>query len=81
MVNFKEISELLVKKGKVRGKPVAITLFRDAVHPAYEPIQDTPCAIIRYAMDEGKKSILMRSTMTAWWACTMPALYRGRRKL
>jgi uncharacterized protein (DUF169 family) len=55
MVNFKEISELLVKKGKVRGKPVAITLFRDAVHPAYEPIQDTPCAIIRYAMDEGKK--------------------------
>jgi uncharacterized protein (DUF169 family) len=55
MVNFTEISELLIQRGKVRGKPVAITLFKGAVPPAYEPIQDTPCAIIRYAMDEGKK--------------------------
>ncbi len=55
MANYKEICELLIQKGKVRGKPVAITLFKDIVHPAYEPIQDTPCAIIRYAMDEGKK--------------------------
>jgi len=55
MIDFRELSDLLVKKGKVRGKPVAVTLFEGAVHPAYEPIQDTPCAIIHYAMDEDRK--------------------------
>ena len=51
-VNYSEISELLIKKGKVRGKPVAISLFKDSVPPGYEPIDDTPCAIVRYAMDD-----------------------------
>jgi uncharacterized protein (DUF169 family) len=55
MTDLRTISDILIKKGKVRGNPVAISLFRDAVPDGYEPIQDTPCAIIRYAMDEGKK--------------------------
>ncbi len=54
-VNYAEISELLITKGKVRGKPVAISLFKDSVPPGYEPIDDTPCAIVRYAMDEGRR--------------------------
>jgi len=29
MPDLKAISEVLIKKGKVRGKPVAITLFKD----------------------------------------------------
>lgn len=55
MTDFKKLSEILITKGKVRGKPVAISLFRDAVPAGYEPIQDTPCAIVRYAMDEGRR--------------------------
>ncbi len=55
MVDLKTLSDMIVNKAKVRGKPVAISLFRDQVPAGYEPIQDTPCAIIRYAMDEGKK--------------------------
>ena len=55
MVDLKELSNLIVSKAKVRGKPVAISLFRDAIPAEYEPIQDTPCAIMRYAMDEGRK--------------------------
>ena len=55
MADLKELSDILVKKGKVRGKPVAISLFRDSIPEEYQPIQDTPCAIVRYAMDEGKK--------------------------
>jgi uncharacterized protein (DUF169 family) len=55
MTDFKVISDVLIKKGKVRGKPVGISLFRDSIPEAYQPIQDTPCSIIRYAMDEGKK--------------------------
>ena len=55
MIDLKALSDLIVNKAKVRGKPVAISLFRDAIPSGYEPIQDTPCAIMRYAMDEGKK--------------------------
>ncbi len=55
MTDFKAIADVLIKKGKVRGYPVGISLFRDAVPAGYEPIQDTPCAIVRYAMDEGRK--------------------------
>lgn len=55
MTDFKMITDVLITKGKVRGKPVAITLFKDSIPEGYEPIQDTPCAIVRYAMDEGKK--------------------------
>lgn len=55
MTDFKEISDVLIKKGKARGKPVGISLFRDRIPEEYQPIQDTPCAIVRYAMDEGKK--------------------------
>jgi uncharacterized protein (DUF169 family) len=55
MTDFKLISELLIKKGKVRGNPVAISLFRDNVPEGYEPIEGEPCTLIRNAMDEGKK--------------------------
>jgi uncharacterized protein (DUF169 family) len=55
MTDLKRISEILVKKGKVRGKPVAISLFQDSIPDGYEPIEDEPCTIIRHAMDEGKK--------------------------
>jgi uncharacterized protein (DUF169 family) len=55
MTDLKTISELLIKKGKVRGKPVAISLFRDKVPEGYEPIDGEPCTLIRNAMDEGKK--------------------------
>ncbi len=55
MADLKEISALLKKRGKVRGNPVAISLFRDNIPEDYNPIQDTPCAIVRYAMDEGRK--------------------------
>lgn len=55
MTDLKAIADLLITKGKVRGKPVAISLFRDTVPEMYQPIQDTPCSIVRYAMDEGKR--------------------------
>lgn len=56
MTELKTISELLIKKGKVRGNPVAISLFRDNVPEGYEPIDGEPCTLIRNAMDEGKKA-------------------------
>ena len=55
MVDLKEIAELLRTKGKVRGNPVGISLFRDEIPQGYEPIQEPPCAIVRLAMDDGLK--------------------------
>jgi uncharacterized protein (DUF169 family) len=55
MTDYKALTEILITKGKVRGKPVAVSLFKDRIPPGYEPIQDTPCSIIHYAMDEGRK--------------------------
>ncbi len=55
MTDYKALTDILVTKGKVRGKPVAVSLFKDRIPPGYEPIQDTPCSIIHYAMDEGRK--------------------------
>jgi uncharacterized protein (DUF169 family) len=55
MADWKELCEIILKKTKARGKPVAISLFRDAVPAGYEPIQEPPCAIVHFAMDEGRK--------------------------
>ena len=54
-MDLKEVNTLLIKRGKVRGKPIGISLFRDEIPEGYEPIQDVPCSIVRYARDEGKK--------------------------
>lgn len=43
-----------VMYGKVRGHPVAISLFRDEVPPAYQAKKVDPCAIVRLAMDDGE---------------------------
>jgi uncharacterized protein (DUF169 family) len=55
MTDLKHITDLLIKHGKVRGKPVGISLFRDRIPAEYEPIQDTPCAIVHCAMDDGRR--------------------------
>lgn len=55
MIDLKYISEILITKGKVRGKPVAMSLFRDRIPAGYEPIDGEPCTVVRLAMDEGKK--------------------------
>ena len=43
-----------VLDGKIRGKPVAVTLFADAIPAAYEGVKVDPCGILRYAMDESR---------------------------
>ena len=39
--------------GKVRGRPVAVTMFPDEIHPAYGTRKVDACAILRVARDEG----------------------------
>jgi uncharacterized protein (DUF169 family)/uncharacterized protein YndB with AHSA1/START domain len=48
-----EVAELLRRRGRVRGEPVAITLFEDAAPEPYAAKPVEPCAIVREAMDFG----------------------------
>ena len=47
MVDFKELSDSL--DGKVRGNPVAISLFIDEIPQLYEQKKEDPCSIVRHA--------------------------------
>ena len=52
MINFKELSDSLA--GKVRGNPVAISLFKEEIPKPYEQKKVVPCSIVRHAMDKGE---------------------------
>ena len=52
MIDFKKLSDSLV--GKVRGNPVAISLFKEEIPKLYEQKKVVPCSIVRHAMDKGE---------------------------
>ncbi len=54
MVDISQVNDILINKIKVRGNPVAISFIKDKPFDGYEPVQDCPCSIIRYAMDDGR---------------------------
>ena len=55
MTDLKETTKILKKRGKARGNPVAISLFKDSVPAEYEAVSGEPCAIVHEAMDNGRK--------------------------
>ena len=52
MIDFKKLSDSLV--GKVRGNPVAISLFKEEIPASYQQQKVVPCSIVRHAMDKGE---------------------------
>ena len=52
MIDLKELSDSLA--GKVRGNPVAISLFKEEIPKLYEQKKVVPCSIVRLAMDKGE---------------------------
>ncbi len=52
MIDFKELSDSLI--GKVRGNPVAISLFKQEIPASYQQQKVVPCSIVRHAMDKGE---------------------------
>jgi uncharacterized protein (DUF169 family) len=53
MANIEDICTAL--EGRIRGKPVAVSLFAGEVPDTYEPVRVEPCGILRYATDEGRR--------------------------
>ena len=52
MANLQAICDVL--EGKVRGMPVAVSLFYEEIPAAYQGMKVDPCQILRHAMDDGK---------------------------
>ncbi|MEH6580341.1 MAG: DUF169 domain-containing protein [Halioglobus sp.] len=52
-MNKEKICDVL--KGKVRGKPVAISRFKQQPPAGFEGLKVDPCQILRHAMDDGKR--------------------------
>ena len=52
MIDLKELSDSLA--GKVRGNPVAISLFKEEIPKPYEQKKVVPCSIVRHALDKGE---------------------------
>lgn len=53
-INLVELAELLRRRGRIRGNPVAISLIRGDIPAALEGKVVEPCAIVRHAMDDGE---------------------------
>ena len=81
MTDLKSISEILITKGKVRGKPVAISLFRDNIPEGYEPIQDEPCSIVSTAMDEGKNVYFDADHHDCWVGVYHAGMVPGKKEI
>jgi uncharacterized protein (DUF169 family) len=54
-VDLPALADLLKRKARVRGNPVAITLFHDEVPASYAGRAVEPCAIVHHAMDLGER--------------------------
>jgi uncharacterized protein (DUF169 family) len=54
-VDLPGLADLLRRKARVRGNPVAITLFHDEVPASYAGRAVEPCAIVHHAMDLGER--------------------------
>jgi uncharacterized protein (DUF169 family) len=53
-IDLPALADLLRRKGRIRGNPVAISLFNDGAPQGYEGRQVEPCAVVRHAMDLGE---------------------------
>lgn len=53
-IDLPALADLLRRKGRIRGNPVAISLLKGPVPDAYEGREVEPCAVVRHAMDLGE---------------------------
>ena len=53
-IDLAALTDLLQRRGHVRGTPVAISMFRDEIPEPYLGRMVEPCAIVRHAMDFGE---------------------------
>ncbi|GIS40283.1 MAG: hypothetical protein Ct9H90mP13_01290 [Pseudomonadota bacterium] len=79
MVDLNALDDSL--RGKVRGNPVAVSLFYSEIPEAYEKKKVVPCSILRHAMDKGEVVSLIGITMIAQQEFILQACMKGQTRL
>ncbi|MEZ5561742.1 MAG: DUF169 domain-containing protein [Gammaproteobacteria bacterium] len=70
-----------VLAGKIRGNPVAISLFKEQIPPDYTGIKVDPCQILRHAMDDGKIVYFDRSHQDCLHGAFITGVHEGTEQI
>ena len=70
-----------VLDGKVRGNPVAISLFPESIPAAYQARQVDPCAILRYAMVDGETVYFDRENQDCLHGAYITGVHEGNEQI
>ena len=70
-----------VLSGKIRGNPVAISLFHERIPPDYTGIKVDPCQILRHAMDDGKIVYFDRSHQDCLHGAYITGVHEGTEQI
>ncbi len=78
-IDIKGICEVL--EGKVRGKPVAISMFKEEIPEAYTGIKVDPCQILRHAMDDDKVVFFSREYQDCLHGAYITGVHEGNEQM
>lgn len=78
-VDIQGICEVL--EGKVRGKPVAISMFKETIPDAYNGLKVDPCQILRHAMDDDKVVYFSREYQDCLHGAFITGVHEGNEQI
>ncbi len=70
-----------VLAGKIRGNPVAISLFHARIPPDYVALKVDPCQILRHAMDDGKTVYFDRTHQDCLHGAFITGVHEGTEQI
>lgn len=70
-----------VLAGKIRGNPVAISLFHESIPPEYTGMKVDPCQILRHAMDDGKTVYFDRTHQDCLHGAYITGVHEGTEQI
>jgi uncharacterized protein (DUF169 family) len=68
-------------EGKIRGNPVAISLFYKEIPPQYDAMKVDPCQILRHAMDDGKRVYFNKTNQDCVHGAYITGVHEGNEQI
>jgi len=70
-----------VLEGKIRGNPVAISLFYEKIPAEYDAMKVDPCQILRHAMDDGKRVYFDKTNQDCVHGAYITGVHEGNEQI
>jgi uncharacterized protein (DUF169 family) len=70
-----------VLEGKIRGNPVAISLFYKEIPAEYDAMKVDPCQILRHAMDDGKRVYFNKANQDCVHGAYITGVHEGNEQI